>query len=568
MAFTEREFFIDNKLRLAITNCCNLSCFYCHNEGQPHGAPPALLPLEYVESMVRFLKKNNIYIESINITGGEPILHPDLLAIAGECAKVTDKVRLNTNATLLAREMVDRLIARGVTSFKIGVDSLFAKQTKPNIHTVPSNIEKTIELIKYASSKFDESEYANTKQGVVLNTVVTQHNYCHVDDMVGFAAEAGIGRMKVLRLNDLDSREMNDSDADPAFKTDQPASWYYYGFCKKYLDMATRYDLHVHRGRLDVFVPDGRGGEFEIRFCDDVCESGACALMFTEIDAGGNIMACPRHHLTAPVDFGAPFGKVSEAVRGAAEAMCDSRTKKSLYLDNFRDMGGIPLGGRRMTAKGAGGRRMTAKGAVARRMTAEGAVARSANPVVFGAEKARLLREQGYTTVIDVRRPEEALKKPSRYWESGAFEYFNLPLTPTRYDIRHESFGHGRHVFEKMIEHRENVAVLVRAVANANGGVIIHCAGGKHRTGTVAALLLSAVGMEDPGIIADYSVSFQELDRISADSQQVAAASHDIASMLGCVREIYGSTEGFLTAGIGLAPEDMAKLRQKLVRAL
>jgi molybdenum cofactor biosynthesis enzyme MoaA len=374
------DFFIDNKLRIAITNRCNLSCFYCHNEGQPHESAPAMLSLEYIKNMISFLQKNNVYIQAINLTGGEPLLHPNLINIVIECAKITNDLEINTNGTMLTNEKVDNLIKYGVTGFKIGVDSIFAEQTKPNVYSTPQNIEKTIDIIKYA----------NSKMSVVLNTVITKHNFNHVDGMINFAMQIRIPRMKILRLNDLDSRKINDLDIDPDMKTDQPVSDYFFNFYRKYLDKAIRYELHKYRGRTDVFLPNGNE-EFEIRFCDDVCASGACALMFTGIDANGNIMVCPRHHIFTPLNFNEPFSNIKKLVRKSAKFMCDSRENQFLLLDNFKDIGDIPIDNDRKTVKRI--------------------IARSANPVPFWTEKYEELIKQGYTTVIDIRRPDEIIKK-------------------------------------------------------------------------------------------------------------------------------------------------------------
>lgn len=53
---------IDNKLRLAITDSCNLSCFYCRNEGQHFYAKSNSLELPWIQSMADWFLKNNIYI--------------------------------------------------------------------------------------------------------------------------------------------------------------------------------------------------------------------------------------------------------------------------------------------------------------------------------------------------------------------------------------------------------------------------------------------------------------------------------------------------------------------------
>src|SRR5205823_935040 len=59
---------------------------------------------------------------------------------------------------------------------------------------------------------------------------------------------------------------------------------------------------------------------------------------------------------------------------------------------------------------------------------------------------------------------------------------------------------------------RDNVAAAVRAVAHApEGGVVIHCVGGKDRTGLLAAFLLHLADVPDEEIAADYALSEQRL---------------------------------------------------------
>lgn len=51
------ELFNQNKLRIALTNACNLSCFYCHNEGQKIGCAKQFLSYQYTKQMVEFIIK-------------------------------------------------------------------------------------------------------------------------------------------------------------------------------------------------------------------------------------------------------------------------------------------------------------------------------------------------------------------------------------------------------------------------------------------------------------------------------------------------------------------------------
>ena len=277
----KKEVIITNKLRIAITNQCNLSCFYCHNEGQEHCQAKKYLSLDYIKQLSKWFVDNDVYVQVLNITGGEPLLHKDLIPILDECRKFTDVIHLNTNATLLSKEKIDQLKAHGVTDIKVGIDSVFAKQSKPNIYTSPIGIEKVLENIKYA----------NSIMGVELNTVLTHYNHEDIDKMIEFANEAKVNSIKVIQLFDFDPYKYNDrSDKEASLKTnDTKVQDYFFDVRQKYLDQAFHYDWYPSKGRVSIFLRREDGSEFELLFCEDVCNSGACGNMFTPIDADGNL---------------------------------------------------------------------------------------------------------------------------------------------------------------------------------------------------------------------------------------------------------------------------------------
>ena len=65
---------------------------------------------------------------------------------------------------------------------------------------------------------------------------------------------------------------------------------------------------------------------------------------------------------------------------------------------------------------------------------------------------------------------------------------------------------------EMLEEYRGNVAAAISAVAGApEGGVLVHCMGGKDRTGLVAALLLRLAGVSVADIAADYGLSAENI---------------------------------------------------------
>ena len=123
-----------------------------------------------------------------------------------------------------------------------------------------------------------------------------------------------------------------------------------------------------------------------------------------------------------------------------------------------------------------------------------------------------------------------------------------------------------------------NVAAGVRAVADAPaGGVVVHCVGGKDRTGLLSAFLLHLAGVEVERIAADYALSEERLqprhERWLAEAETEAErerirriARTPAASIVGVFEELAGrheSVEGFLL-GAGATPDELERAAARL----
>jgi len=123
-----------------------------------------------------------------------------------------------------------------------------------------------------------------------------------------------------------------------------------------------------------------------------------------------------------------------------------------------------------------------------------------------------------------------------------------------------------------------NVAAAVRAVAYApDGAIVIHCMGGKDRTGLLSAFLLDLAGVEDEEIAADYALSEERL-RPRHERWFEAAASEEererlrriaqtpAASMIGVFEELrrrYGGVGAYLRSA-GVTDDELDLVRARL----
>lgn len=135
-----------------------------------------------------------------------------------------------------------------------------------------------------------------------------------------------------------------------------------------------------------------------------------------------------------------------------------------------------------------------------------------------------------------------------------------------------------RDVYLEFLErYRENFATAVAAVARADGPVVVHCQGGKDRTGLVVALLLRVAGVPVDDIAADYALSADNLapaieEWIAAGEtpEEQARRRRISVGTARVMREVleeldrrYGGVEGYLRAA-GVADEDLDRVRARL----
>ncbi len=114
-------------LRLAVTDRCNLRCFYCMpEEGIDYLPRRQLLTYEEMERVVRLMVK--LGIDKVRITGGEPFVRKDMMEFLERLAAIEGLKKLNitTNGTMTAA-LVPRL-KKIINSVNLSLDSLDEKR--------------------------------------------------------------------------------------------------------------------------------------------------------------------------------------------------------------------------------------------------------------------------------------------------------------------------------------------------------------------------------------------------------------------------------------------------------
>ncbi len=237
---------------------------------------------------------------------------------------------------------------------------------------------------------------------------------------------------------------------------------------------------------------------------------------------------------------------------------------------NVRELGGLP----------------TEDGGETRR----GSVVRSDNPHHLSDGGWRALVGHGVRRVLDLRWDEERERDPPRELPVEVVHVSLFGRMDPAYGAADDAAWQAAPDLESAFaeryltyleDYRPNFGDALAAVADVpeDGTVLVHCWGGKDRTGLVCALLLRLAGVDAETVAADYALSGPRLattlERTWPDDPGAGEAerrSRDRASrsphdaMLRVLEELerrHGGVEGYLRAA-GLDDERIERLRRRL----
>ena len=116
-------------LRISVTDRCNFRCRYCmprERFGEEHTFLPrrAYLSFEEIRKVVNACKP--LGLEKVRITGGEPLLRPNLEELISNLKESGVEIALTTNASLLSGQ-VERLAEAGLDRVTVSLDALDPK---------------------------------------------------------------------------------------------------------------------------------------------------------------------------------------------------------------------------------------------------------------------------------------------------------------------------------------------------------------------------------------------------------------------------------------------------------
>ncbi|WP_432157590.1 MULTISPECIES: GNAT family N-acetyltransferase [unclassified Streptomyces] len=184
----------------------------------------------------------------------------------------------------------------------------------------------------------------------------------------------------------------------------------------------------------------------------------------------------------------------------------------------------------------------------------------------------------GVGTVIDLRYPWE-IESRGRIPDHPSFTYRNLSIEHRPYDqaALTADVDPGPYLSERFMEVAEDgkkeIRTALRLIADATAPVAFHCASGKDRTGELAALVLTLLGVDEPTVVEDFTHTEPARPALLAEWRArnggrspgwpafASAPASVMRLFLAAMRSRHGSVDGYVTGTLGL---DAAELRESL----
>lgn len=240
-------------------------------------------------------------------------------------------------------------------------------------------------------------------------------------------------------------------------------------------------------------------------------------------------------------------------------------------VSNFRDVAGDGL------ALAGGGRMAT------------GVVYRSAELNPLSTADASRLSRAGVRLVLDLRSPAVARRVPDPTIpgaEEKVLDVFagtNTSAAGIRTVAAAKAHMRSMNTdFVTKSAQRQRIGRALALIAAAQSPVLVHCTEGKDRTGWVSALLQLVAGASHDEVIAEYLKSNAYRATVIASAYRTTLASKGrtaalvqraqlkleadyLDAGLTAMTSRYGTLDGYLTDGLGLSQDTVAKLRARLV---
>lgn len=211
------------------------------------------------------------------------------------------------------------------------------------------------------------------------------------------------------------------------------------------------------------------------------------------------------------------------------------------------------------------------------------------------------LSSLGIKTICDLRTHQERNREPDRIPENSLIKAIHIPIKVTKHDesgfitrLFSLLIGKARRINydevltevyqEYIIDFRVELSTIIKLASESSYlPILIHCAGGKDRTGLSCSLIQLLLGMPLDLVMQDYLLSNDYLHEFKVEMLKrlkvfsyfgispqkfyplLEARKEYLEAAFNQVRNDYGTVDDYAREGLGFSDEDRLRLNQALL---
>ena len=183
---------------------CNLACKHCYSISADTDFPGELSTQE-VYKVMDDLKAFKVPV--LILSGGEPLLRPDIFDISRRAKAMGFYVGLSTNGTLIDEDMIDRIAGIGYDYVGISIDGI--RETHDRFRRLDGAYEASMQAIRLCHAR-------GIKVG--MRFTMTQDNAHELPELLDLMESEGIDKFYLSHLNYAGRGNINRKD-DVILKT-------------------------------------------------------------------------------------------------------------------------------------------------------------------------------------------------------------------------------------------------------------------------------------------------------------------------------------------------------------
>ncbi len=262
-----------------ITRSCNLSCAHCRAASE-FGHYAGELTLEEIKRVVDDIV--TISNPIIILTGGEPLMRPDIWDIVDYCHERGAMPVIGTNATLITDEVAAAMAVHRIPRISVSIDFPTA-EGHDAFRGQPGCFDQSVEGIRRAKRH---------GVGVQINTTVTKRNAHLLEEIHDLAEELGVDAFHIFMLVPTGRGSQLVDEELPPEEYERVLTWAYHRQKTSPLHFKPTDSPHYYRIIRQLAKAEGRKVTREEYGLDAMTRGCLAGITFGFISHTGDVQPC------------------------------------------------------------------------------------------------------------------------------------------------------------------------------------------------------------------------------------------------------------------------------------